>query len=171
MSGPDPVESTFAPEAPHEKSIERLGGQRDCPDMNAREKSGVIPVLVALVCLTPLIFSARLAADELSESDKFFLADYEKMRAALAADDLAKSNEVAAELTADGFPAAKSETLERARAEFVKLSETAITTAAKQPGYYVVHCPMLNRDWVQTSKQISNPYGGKDLLNCGQIKE
>jgi hypothetical protein len=74
-------------------------------------------------------------------------------------------------LTADGFPAAKSETLERARAEFVKLSETAITTAAKQPGYYVVHCPMLNRDWVQTSKQISNPYGGKDLLTCGQIKE
>jgi len=126
---------------------------------------------MAMLLLMPLTVSNRVAAEELSESDKFFLADYEKMRAALAADDLVRSNEVAAELTADGFPAAKSETLERARAEFVKLSETAITTAAKQPGYYVVHCPMLNRDWVQTSKQISNPYGGKDLLTCGQIKE
>lgn len=139
--------------------------------MNAGRKGAVARCLIAMVWLLPLACPTRLAAEELSESDKFFLADYEKMRAALAADDLARSNEVAAELTADGFPAAKSETLERARAEFVKLSETAITTAAKQPGYYVVHCPMLNRDWVQTSKQISNPYGGKDLLTCGQIKE
>jgi hypothetical protein len=139
--------------------------------MSAGRKCAVARCLMAMVCLLPLVCPTRLAAEELSESDKFFLADYEKMRAALAADDLARSNEVAAELTADGFPAAKSETLERARAEFVKLSETAITTAAKQPGYYVVHCPMLNRDWVQTSKQISNPYGGKDLLTCGQIKE
>lgn len=139
--------------------------------MNAIRKCAVRQFLLALACLLPFTFSVRLPAEELSESDKFFLADYEKMRAALAADDLVRSNEVAAELTADGFPAAKSETLERARAEFVKLSETAITTATKQPGYYVVHCPMLNRDWVQTSKQISNPYGGKDLLTCGQIKE
>jgi len=139
--------------------------------MSANRKCAVVRFTMAMLLLMPLTVSNRVAAEELSESDKFFLADYEKMRAALAADDLVRSNEVAAELTADGFPAAKSETLERARAEFVKLSETAITTAAKQPGYYVVHCPMLNRDWVQTSKQISNPYGGKDLLTCGQIKE
>jgi hypothetical protein len=141
------------------------------PAMSASPKCAVMRFVMAMVFLMPLTLSTRVAAEELSESDKFFLADYEKMRAALAGDDLVRSNKVAAELTADGFPAAKSETLERARAEFVKLSETAIATAAKQPGYYVVHCPMLNRDWVQTSKQISNPYGGKELLTCGQIKE
>jgi hypothetical protein len=116
-------------------------------------------------------FSRVVSADELTNDDKYFLAGYEKMRAALAADDLVKANEAAAELSASGFEVPKSETLERARTAFANASEIAIKAAAGHPGYYVVHCPMLNKDWVQTSKTISNPYGGKDMASCGEIKK
>lgn len=113
-------------------------------------------------------FTAR--AGDLSASDKFFLEGYEQLRAALAADDLTTANAVAEKLTSSGFEVPKSETLERARQAFVKPSEIAIRLTAGQPGYYVVHCPMLNKDWVQTTKQIGNPYAGKSMVDCGVIK-
>ncbi len=85
-----------------------------------------------------------------SDQDKKFLTSYEKIHTALAADDL---------------------TLQEARSAFEKLSGRAKTMIAGQSGYYVAHCPMLNKDWVQTSTTISNPYGGKDMVSCGEIKK
>jgi hypothetical protein len=122
-------------------------------------------------CLVPLCFASPLRAEELSDSDKFFLAGYEKLRFALVADDLVRANEVATELSDSGFEIPRSETLERARAAFARASDIAIKVASGQSGYYVMHCPMLNRDWVQTSKQVSNPYGGKEMISCGEIKK
>jgi len=58
-----------------------------------------------------------------------------------------------------------------ARATFEKLSDKAKQLAAGQSGYYVVHCPMLNKDWVQTSEKIANPYYGKEMATCGEIKK
>ena len=43
--------------------------------------------------------------------------------------------------------------------------------AAGQSGYYVVNCPMLKKDWVQNSEKIANPYGGKEMASCGEIKK
>jgi hypothetical protein len=122
-------------------------------------------------CLVGLFSAWSVRADELSDSDKFFLAGYEKLRVALVADDLVRVNEAAAELSESGFEVPKSETLERARDAFAKASEIAIKVAGGQPGYYVMHCPKLNRDWVQTSSQVSNPYGGKDMVGCGEVKK
>jgi hypothetical protein len=124
-----------------------------------------------LLCWLGCFTAAPVRAEELSESDKFFLAGYEKLRAALVAEDLVRVNEAAAELSESGFEVPKSETLERARDAFAKTSEIAIKVAAGQPGYYVMHCPKLNRDWVQTTSQVSNPYGGKELAGCGEIKK
>jgi hypothetical protein len=127
----------------------------------------------ALIIGCVLVFSgiaASLQAGELSQSDKYFLRGYEKMRSALVADDLAKANEAAQELTESGFQVARSETLDFARDEFAKLSKMAVIVAAGQAGYYVMHCPVLDKDWVQTSKQVSNPYGGKEMIACGEIK-
>ena len=53
----------------------------------------------------------------------------------------------------------------------MNISVTAAKVAAGQPGYYIMRCPMLNREWVQTSKEVSNPYGGKKMLTCGEIKK
>ncbi len=114
--------------------------------------------------------AARLQADELSESDKYFLRGYEKMRAALVGDDLAKANEAAQELTESGFQVARAETLGFARDEFTKLSKLAVKIAAGQAGYYIMYCQVLDKEWVQTSKTVSNPYGGKEMITCGEIK-
>ena len=46
---------------------------------------------------------------------------------------------------------------------------TAIKLAAGQPGYFVLHCPMLNAGWVQTSPEVSNPYGSAEMRGCGEV--
>ncbi len=30
---------------------------------------------------------------------------------------------------------------------------------------------MKNKDWVQTFERVANPYGGKDMISCGEIKK
>jgi hypothetical protein len=99
------------------------------------------------------------------------LAGYEKVRAALAADDLAGAKNAGKNLGPPfGFPIWNSRTLEEARRAFAVMSVHAVNVASGQTGYYVMHCPMLSKDWVQTSKQIANPYGGKEMITCGEIR-
>jgi hypothetical protein len=148
--------------------IDRDGNSSDrIQVMGPNRTIGLFVFYAAAMCLASVLFG-----DELTDSDKFFLAGYEKLRAALVADDLVRANEAADELSAAGYEVPKSETLERARAGFAKTSEIAIKVASGQPGYHVMHCPMLNKDWVQTSEKISNPYGGKEMISCGsEIKK
>jgi hypothetical protein len=110
-------------------------------------------------------------AANLSDQDKKFLTSYEKIRAALAADDLAGAKNAATELGDSGADVAKANSLKDARTGFEQLSTHAKAIAAGQSGYHVAHCPMLNKDWVQTSTTISNPYGGKDMVGCGEIQK
>jgi len=110
-------------------------------------------------------------AANLSDQDKKFLMSYEKIHVALAADDLASAKAAATELGDQGSDIAKANSLKDARAEFEKLSARAKTIAAGQSGYHAPHSPMLNKDWVQTSTTISNPYGGNDMVSCGEIKK
>jgi len=110
-------------------------------------------------------------AANLSDQDKKFLTSYEKIHIALAADDLAGAKSAATELDDSGTDVAKAKSLQEARSAFEKLSDQAKTKIAGQSGYYIAHCPMLNKDWVQTSTTISNPYGGKEMIGCGEIKK
>ena len=127
----------------------------------------ILTIISALVL--PL---ATSDAADLSAEDKNFLGGYEKVRAALAADDLTAAKEAAGELGEPGAALAKSEKIEAARSEFGKLSERAIELGRGQSGYYVANCPMIkNANWLQTSTKISNPYAGKSMLECGVIKK
>ena len=119
--------------------------------------------------LVVMTFSARAA--DLSDKDKQFLTAYEKIHVALANDDLATARTAAKDLGEDGAAIANTATLKDARAAFEKLSSRAASLVAGQNGYYVVHCPMLKKDWVQTSTAIANPYGGKEMATCGEIKK
>lgn len=128
--------------------------------------------------LTILLTSAALLlncnpshAVELTTDDKQFLSGYEKVRSALAADDLNRAQQAAGEMGEAGATLAKSEKLEAARAEFTELSERAIQLGRGQSGYYVVNCPMLKKDWLQNSTKVSNPYAGKSMPDCGVIKK
>jgi hypothetical protein len=126
-------------------------------------------ITLSIFCIA--LTSAIGAAGPLSDSEKQFLAAYEKARTALAADDLSGTKPAANDLGAEGANLANSNSLKGARAAFEKLSDKAKQVAAGQPGYYVVHCPMLKKDWVQTSDKIGNPYYGKEMATCGEIKK
>src|SRR6266566_1834768 len=116
-------------------------------------------------------FGVSLHAATLTDQDKQFLTAYGKVHDALVADDLAGAKKAGADLGPDGADLSKSKSLDDARAAFGKLSDKAVKAAAGQSGYYIAHCPMKNKDWVQTSTTIANPYGGKEMIGCGEIKK
>lgn len=118
-----------------------------------------------------MALAVPLSAAQLTDQNKQFLAAYEKVRHALVAEDLAGARKAAAELGTAGAELLKSNSLDEARTAFSKLSDQAEKMAAGQSGYYVMHCPMKNKDWVQTSEKIENPYGGKEMLSCGELKK
>lgn len=124
-----------------------------------------------LITLCAVLGGAVAQAAPLADTDKQFLARYEKVRSALAADDLAAAKIAAGDLGDEGAALSKSSSLKEARTAFEKLSDKAKQLATGQSGYYVVHCPMLKKDWVQTSETIANPYYGKEMLSCGAIKK
>lgn len=135
--------------------------------MKNPEFTNLITFIAVCIAFTPVL----LRAAPLSDPDKQFLARYEKVRSALAADDLGAARAAAGDLGDEGAQLAKSSSLKDARAAFEKLSDKAKQLAAGQAGYYVVHCPMLKKDWVQTSEKIANPYYGKEMATCGEIKK
>lgn len=149
--------------------------------------------------LTALLGSAARAHDKnapLNDEQKTFLTQYESVRAALAADDLAATKKAAAALTTESKtpPAepltpeqkerqaaftstvkkiASADSLATARDAFKQLSKRAVHFAEGKPGYFVAHCSMVENnegDWVQVTKSVSNPYFGKSMLTCGSIK-
>ena len=126
-------------------------------------------LLAATIAIMAIAVSAQ--ASNLSDNDKQFLAGYEKVHTALAADDLSTAKSAAKDLGEEGSDIAQAGSLKDARAGFEKLSNRAKTLAAGQSGYHVAHCPMLNKDWVQTSTMIANPYGGKEMIGCGEIQK
>ncbi len=126
-------------------------------------------LLAATIAITTVAVSAQAA--NLSDKDKQFLAGYEKVHTALAADDLSTARSAAKDLGEEGSDIAQAGSLKDARSGFEKLSDRAKTLVAGQSGYHVTHCPMLNKDWVQTSTTIANPYGGKEMIGCGEIQK
>src|SRR6266487_2042925 len=126
---------------------------------------------IAVTALALIGLALSLQAAALSDQDKQFLTAYGKARNALVADDLASVKKAGADLGSDGADLSKSNSLDEARAAFCKLSDKAIKLAAGHSGYYVAACPMKNIDWVQTSTTIANPYGGKEMISCGEIKK
>lgn len=126
-------------------------------------------LLAAMIASTVIGLSVQAA--DLSDKDRQFLAGYEKAHTALTADDLAAVKSAAKELGDEGATLANAKSLDDARAAFEKLSDKAKSMIAGQSGFYVVHCPMLKKDWVQTSDKIANPYGGKTMTTCGEIKK
>jgi Cu(I)/Ag(I) efflux system membrane fusion protein len=69
---------------------------------------------------------------------------------------------------------AQAKDLETARTAYKPLSESLIKYAKAQKlpagAYYEAHCPMAKASWLQTDKTIVNPYMGKAMLHCGQIR-
>lgn len=151
---------------------------------------------IGLFALLGLTLQAHDKDAPLNAEQKAFLSQYESVRAALAADDLAAAKKAAAAVVTEAKTAPKepltdeqkerqlkfvatvkalafADSLKTARNEFKALSRRAIHYAEDKEGYFVANCPMVEGgegDWVQTSEKINNPYFGKSMLTCGSIK-
>ena len=68
----------------------------------------------------------------------------------------------------------KVKDLEAARAAFKSLSDSLIDFVKGQKAaagtYRVAYCPMAKASWLQTGKTVMNPYMGKSMPHCGQLK-
>jgi hypothetical protein len=68
----------------------------------------------------------------------------------------------------------KAKDLEAARAAFKSLSESLVEFVKGQKAaagtYHVAYCPMAKASWVQTGTTVLNPYMGKSMPHCGQLK-
>lgn len=69
---------------------------------------------------------------------------------------------------------ANTKDLDAARAAFKSLSDTLVdfvkTQKAAAGTYHIAYCPMAKASWLQTSTTIMNPYMGKAMAHCGQLK-
>ena len=68
--------------------------------------------------------------------------------------------------------------LDHQREHFDMLSKDMydmVKTFGTDQTLYVAHCPMFIKkkgaDWLSETKEIKNPYYGKEMLTCGSIKE
>lgn len=129
-----------------------------------------LAVIIALGAVALSFTATPLFAAEITDQDKQFLTAYGKVHDALVADNLPAAKAAAKDLGADGKDVANAGSLKDARAGFGKLSQRAEIAAAGQSGYRVMHCPMLKKDWVQTGDKVANPYGGSEMISCGEVK-
>jgi hypothetical protein len=69
---------------------------------------------------------------------------------------------------------AQAKDLKAAREAFKPLSKSLIKYLADNKAgkgtYHEAYCPMVKASWLQTGKDIKNPYMGKEMLTCGELK-
>ena len=69
---------------------------------------------------------------------------------------------------------ARAKDLKAAREAFKPLSASLVKYLADSKAgigtYHEAYCPMAKANWLQTGKAIKNPYMGKAMLNCGELK-
>ena len=68
----------------------------------------------------------------------------------------------------------KTTDLKSAREAFKPLSASLVKYLADNKAgngvYREAYCPMAKASWLQTEKDIRNPYYGKSMLDCGNFK-
>ena len=69
---------------------------------------------------------------------------------------------------------AAAKDLKKAREAFKPLSASLVKyladNKAGKGAYHEAYCPMAKANWLQTEKEVRNPYYGKSMLDCGTLK-
>jgi len=140
---------------------------------------------------------AALAAEDKKMDDsalmqpvKSVLDDYLKIQAELAKDSLKGVDEHASaiskavkgddmkmlspDVAKQAETLAQAKDLKAARAAFKPLSASLVKYLADNKAgvgtYHEAWCPMVKASWLQTGTAIKNPYMGKQMLSCGELK-
>lgn len=85
----------------------------------------------------------------------------------------AASEKLSAALAGQAESLAKAKDLGSARDAFKLLSNSLIEFAKSQNAtgtYHIAYCPMAKASWLQTGTTVMNPYFGKAMPHCGQLK-
>ena len=79
------------------------------------------------------------------------------------------------EIIASAKTIAKSGNIEQQRNEFGKQSEALWKLIKANDSFpkkvYYDYCPMKKMHWISEVKEIRNPFFGKQMLQCGNVKE
>src|SRR5882724_523509 len=149
--------------------------------------------LALVVSASPFgAFSAedKKADDALMEPVKSVLDHYLKIQGELAKDSIKGVDVHAATISkavkgddmkmlspdvakqADALAQAKD--IKKAREAFKPLSASLVKyladNKAGKGAYHEAYCPMAKASWLQTEKEVRNPYYGKSMLDCGELK-
>lgn len=68
----------------------------------------------------------------------------------------------------------ESKSIDHQREHFVALSDAMyglLKTFKTHPTIYRQYCPMKKQYWLNASKEIQNPYYGKQMPDCGKVTE
>ena len=145
-------------------------------------------MFVAVLFLTGVLPPRK----KLTTTDLAVFAQYDVIRHALANEQLDEARRAAEtlEAIADANPiytqaakaVAHSDSLAAAREHLVPLSEAIVALARGRTGYLVMHCAMqgcpepcencpMERygPWIQTSREVENPYMGLKHIKCGIV--
>ena len=148
---------------------------------------------LTLVAATGLLFNASVrAADNpaLMEPVKSVLDHYLMIQTELAKDSVKSLDEhanaiakavkgdemkmLSLDVTKQAETLAKAKDIKAAREAFKPLSASLVKYLADNNAgkgtYHEAYCPMVKASWLQTSKNITNPYMGKSMLTCGVLK-
>lgn len=137
------------------------------------------------ICLALALTAASVGVSRLCavEPAPRLLPLYEKVSGALVADNLTDAHAAArtlaavavaahqAEVAAAAATVAKAKDLAATREAFKQLSKDAVQLARRERGWFIVNCPMADADWVQSTRQIANPYFGQAMPTCGTVTE
>ena len=150
-------------------------------------------MLTRLICLLAVVSVACAPKAETpapgSAMPSSIVDPYLKIQSALAQDSVegvrANAGNIATAATALGAPAMKIDTaalqlasateIEDARTKFATLSEAIVTYVdglhlTLPEGVRVATCPMVHKPWLQEGADVSNPYFGKSMSNCGDFR-
>ena len=132
----------------------------------------------------------KKADDSLMEPVKFVLDHYLKIQTELAKDSIKGLDEHAGaiakavkgddmkmlspDVAKEAETLAQAKDLKAARQAFKPLSASLVKYLADNKAgkgtYHEAYCPMVKASWLQTEKAIKNPYMGKAMLSCGELK-
>ena len=155
-------------------------------------KNSVRWFLAVAVLTAPLVsFSAEdRKMDALMEPVKSVLDHYLAIQKDLAKDSMkgvdehanaigkaVKSDDMkmlSPDVAAQAETLAKAKDLKAARQAFKPLSASLVKYVADNKAgkgvYHEAYCPMARASWLQTEKEVRNPYYGKSMLDCGTLK-
>jgi hypothetical protein len=143
-------------------------------------------LLVCILCGSELVFGA----ENLNGSGKEVCDHYIAIQEELAKDSTKGISEHAAAIATaaksgqvKGLPSdaekhadavAKAKDIKSARLAFKPLSADFIKYRAEdkaaKSAYHEAFCPMARAGWLQAGKEIRNPYYGKSMLDCGELR-